>query len=229
MVTLRHHAILAVMIGATACSSPSPDDPAQEVADSETVEAAPRSPAPCRSEQLSCGRQRPVPSDGVHPFINEDMGLRAVFEKGSGVCLARSGDAARGFYAHYGAETDCSERGARPPAFIGLYASWNSSDYASLGEAVPDCRPLSPAVARNLEGETLAFPGILSLACQRQEQPGRIEIAVNALAGRRNGGDADGPPATLYTAILGTRPERLEEDLARFRTFLGNVRFEPLP
>src|SRR4051794_29279565 len=29
----------------------------------------------CPAEELSCGKQRPVRSDGVHRFVNRDMGL----------------------------------------------------------------------------------------------------------------------------------------------------------
>jgi hypothetical protein len=43
----------------------------------------------CPEERLSCGKQRPVVSDGVTRFRNEDLYLRAVFPSGEQVCFTR--------------------------------------------------------------------------------------------------------------------------------------------
>jgi hypothetical protein len=180
-------------------------------------------PPSCPAEQLSCGLQKPVLSNGVRAFVNEEMALRATFPAGSRVCLSRSGDAPRGFYAWYGtSEAGCPERGDIPASFMGLSAHWNAAFARSAEQAADPCRPLSGRVKRLLQGAALAIPGHRSLACARDGPEGRVEVTVYAL-----GGPADpdeGVPGVVYFAVLGSTPERLEQDLVRFRQFLRLVR-----
>lgn len=216
--------VLALIASATAltataaCSPPSP----------ETAEARPAAPArlpPCPAEQLSCGLQKPVRSDGVTPFENADMGLKAVFPEGSQVCLTRSGDAPRGFFASYAAgPAACEEPPRRPPRFITLNSAYNALAYPTLEAAAPDCRPLPDALRGRL-GAPLAFPGQRSLVCDTTTREGTIEVTVNAMTGRRSddGSPEARAPTTGYFAVFGTTPDHLDEDLARFRRVLATT------
>jgi hypothetical protein len=177
----------------------------------------------CPEEQLSCGRQRPVVSDGVRPFENEEMGLRAAFPAASQVCMGRSGDAARGFYAWYGRRIDLCEGPGEPPAFVGVGSSWNAADYRTLRRTAGDCQPLSPAMLTRFGGRGPRIPGHASLACQAARKGGGIEITVHAMAGRSGDAGPRAPPRALYWATLGTRAGRVVDDIAMFQAFLANL------
>lgn len=164
-------------------------------------------------------------SDGAHRFRNDEMGLSAVFPAGSRVCLARSGNAARGFYAWYGTdEPGCPERGDIRATYMSLSASFNSGFHRTLAEAVPNCRPPAGAIARQLAGVRLALPGHASLVCEERGDDARVEIAVQALAGEWPGEPREEAPFVLYRASLGTTPERLAQDLDMLRAFLATAR-----
>jgi hypothetical protein len=181
----------------------------------------------CPPEELSCGLQKPVLSDGVRRFENENYGLRMTFPRGSAVCMTRSGNAPHGFFAAYGSEPSCAERPERRPRFISVYAEFNALFYTSIAEALPDgCGPLSDAVRRQLESRELAFPGHRSATCQTPSGGGNVEISVYTLAGPW---DESGPPpavrsrSIVFSATLGTTPARLGADVARFREVLRSI------
>jgi hypothetical protein len=183
---------------------------------------------PCAAEQLSCGKQRPVLSDGVRRFENEELGLSVLFPRGSEVCLARSGDAPRGFFAVYPGG-GCEERPLRPPRAISVYGSYNALSEESVEAAAGDCGAVSPALRFALPAEGLAIPGEHSLMCQTPAADGAIELSVHALAGPWQDG-VDGRPRTrqmIFFAALITLPDRLDEDLARFRALLASIRINP--
>lgn len=198
-----------------------------------TPPAGTQSPSarPCPAEELSCGLQKPVISDGVRPFANENYGLRVTFPRGSAVCLTRSGDAPHGFFAVYRTEAGCAERPERPPTFISIYAEFNATFLRSLAEVVPsDCRPPSGAVRHRIGGWRPALPGLRSVACQTLSRDGAIEIAVYAMAGTWPDGDTPPEarsPYVIYTVTLGTTPAHIESDVARFREVLRSLRIRP--
>jgi hypothetical protein len=210
-----------LVIAALAGCSPDGGAPAQP-RQRASAPAAPRRVAPpCPPDHLSCGLQKPVRSDGIHRFVNGEMGVSAIFPPGSQVCLGRSGDAPRGFYAWYGARVQgCPERGDIPATAMGINTSFNALDYTSLRQAAMNCDPLSGKVRRR--GGTLGFPGHRSLACQDLHRDGVIEITVYAMAGRSEW--SPHAPEVIYFASLTTGPERLDRDLRMFRTFLGRLR-----
>jgi hypothetical protein len=176
---------------------------------------------------LSCGLQKPVRSDGIHRFVNGEMGVSAIFPPGSQVCLGRSGDAPRGFYAWYGATVQgCPERGDIPATAMGINTSFNALDYTSLRRAAMNCDPLSDKVRGRLDGGTFGIPGHRSLACQDLQNDGTIEITVYAMAGRSEW--SPHAPEVIYFASLTTGPERLDRDLRMFRTFLGRLHIGPI-
>jgi len=197
--------LLAICSAVAAMGGCSPGAPADKGANA----AAPRSrPAavepgkapPCTPEYLSCGMQTPIVSNGRRRFRNEEMGLSAVFPAGSRVCMSRSGDAARGFYAWYGTdETGCPERGDLPGAYMGIGSSFNAAFYPSLREAAgEDCRPPAGRVGRLLREAPLTIPGHRSLSCQRRGE--RIEISIYAMTGRWPRGFRETAPRMIYWA-----------------------------
>src|SRR5437763_5456851 len=114
----------------------------------------------CRAEELSCLKQHPIRSDGLHSFNNGDMGLSVVFPLGALVCMGRSGDAPRGFYAWLGVPTNCSERTPDDlPGYFGIYASYNSLEWTSPQQAFQSCKAISPQLSRRLRGTKFGFPG----------------------------------------------------------------------
>ncbi len=183
----------------------------------------------CPEDDLSCGRQRPVVSDGARPFEDANHYLTVTFPRGSQVCLTRSGPAPHGFFAIYGTPPDCGERPERPPRFISVYGEYNALFWTELGEArTEDCRPPSAATGRRLGSEPLQLTGFPSGVCERPSAPGTVELSVYALAGPwQTQGD---PPnlyryrAGLYYLTLGTTDAHFDEDLARFRRVLASVR-----
>jgi hypothetical protein len=193
--------------------------------DGQAIPAARPETAPCPARELSCGRQTPVISDGVRPFVNDDMGIAALFPRGSLVCLVRSGDAPRGFYARYGTiASGCSESGPRLPALMAIGASFNAQFHRTVREAVRDCTAILGPIQRRLGSDRLALPGHRSLACQQDRDGGQIEITVHALGESTPDERGTPVPAVHYWASLGTRRERLDADLAMFRAFLRQVR-----
>ncbi|WP_129794125.1 hypothetical protein [Sphingosinicella sp. CPCC 101087] len=165
-------------------------------------------------------------SDGARPFVNENMGLSVVFPQGSRVCMSRSGDAPRGFYARYGTgATGCPEgREDSPEASMGLNSSFNATFLATPAEVAGSCTPPDEAILQHFGADGLVFPGHRSLACQSIGKDGSIDLTVYALAGEWAGDPPEDVPHVVYRATLGTRPGRLEEDLRMFRTFLGQAR-----
>lgn len=228
----RHPAWIIAAIGwAVILGSCSASDPAQEnVATNRIAEVSVTNEdraEPCPPEQLSCGRQHPITSDGVTAFRNEEMGIAALFPAGSQVCMSRSGDAPRGFYARYGTdEPGCPERedGDARTTFMGIGSSFNPLFYRTLREAAgEDCQPPGDAVLRRLGRPPLAIAGHGSLVCQSMRPNGLIEISVYAMAGRWPDNDPEGVPYAIYWASLGTREDRLEQDVRMFRTFLNRL------
>jgi hypothetical protein len=154
------------------------------------------------------------------------MGLSAVFPAGSRVCLARSGDAARGFYALYGGVPGC--RAEDFGAAMSISSSFNSLFHTAVEQAAPDvCPPIGSDLER-AAGGPFAFPGHRSLTCANLDLRAPISISVYALAGEPAGGAPAGAPAVLYFATIMTRPGRAPQDLRMFRAFLATARIGTL-
>lgn len=222
MAAMRLWAILAAAaFVAMTGSEPRPSAPKA------TPPAGTPSAPPCPADELSCGLQRPVFSDGVRSFSNENYGVRMTFPRGSAVCMTRSGDAPHGFFAVYGADAGCSERPERPPRFISLYAEFNALFERSLAAVVPEtCGPLLESVRQRIGAKPLAFPNWRSVTCQEPSDADSIEIAVYTLAGpwQSSGEQPESRSrAVVYFAALGSTPAHIEEDLARFRVVLASI------
>lgn len=181
----------------------------------------------CPTEELSCGRQRPVRSDGVTRFRNEDMYLSAVFPAGDQVCMTRSGDTPRGFFAVYDAPPACPEPPQRSPRFIVLHSMFNATFHADVEDA-PDgaCAPVTAGTRRRLGGTTLAMPGFRAVLCEAPRDGGATEISLHFLGGPWQEGEMPGSRvrAVIYYFSFGTTPDHFDEDLARFRRVLASVR-----
>ncbi|HEX8191959.1 MAG TPA: hypothetical protein VF552_03585 [Allosphingosinicella sp.] len=194
----------------------------------ETAATAAARPRPCPADQLSCGRQRPVISDGRAPFANDEFGLRIVFPAGSHVCLTRSGDAPRGFFAIYEGPASCEEPPARPLRAVTVNLSWNALDHPTLEAALEGrCTAPSAQMLRQLGPRPLAIPGLESRLCEVARRGGGTELFVHSLLDIDPEREPDpGAPAAMIFAAFGTDPAHFGEDLARFRAILATVRFE---
>lgn len=189
---------------------------------------AARDAPPCPRDQLSCGFQQPVPSDGETVFVNEEFGLSVRFPRGSGVCMTRSGDAPRGFFAVYGIPPNCEERPARTPRAIVVNLSWNGPEYRSIEEAVRTCEPPPPATLRRLGDRPPALAGRTARVCETAGADGSREIVLHAMFPAPGRAAAPGdPPAILAFAAVSTVPAHAEEDFARFREVLASIRISP--
>jgi hypothetical protein len=217
-------AAAAVIVGC----SPRHETSAQDSAHLKPAPSRVAAAIPCSPDELSCGLQKPVVSDGKRRFINAEMSLGAVFPRGSRVCMTRSGDAARGFYAWYGVETvGCPERGDIQATRMTINSYWNATFYTSLRqvmEHMPNCTRTSGSLKRILRGSSLAIGTVPSRACARDGQNGAFEIDVYALAGRPLSDTLSRAESTIYVASLETSAERANRDLAMFQTFLRQLR-----
>ena len=221
MTGFRMLSIAAAFSAAVACDNierPYADDEGSAPALAQRLSSA----TACPAEQLSCGKQNPVLSDG-RPFMNEEMGLSVEFPRGSYVCLGRSGDAPRGFYTWFGVQTNCAEpENPDPPGYMSIHSHWNALERTSPADAPWwKCKPLSSDVRSRIRVADLAFSGHRSVVCEERKTPDQIEITVSALAGPSCGTRA---PAANYIATLGTRVTRLDDDLPRFASFLRDAK-----
>lgn len=141
--------------------------------------------------------------------------------------MARSGDAPRGFFMIEGPGPPCAERPGRPARSIAISSHFNALFHTRLDQLPGDCGALSAAVRRRLGPEGLAFPGHLSVACERGD-PGSdtIELVVYALAGpwQESGPGEPQSRKAVYFAAMGTTRAQLDADLARFRHVLASTR-----
>ena len=101
---------LSASLALAACSSgPVTKQPGPKPSPTPTASSQTRPPPDCPEEMLSCGKQKPVISNGVEPFDNENYEIRAYVPRGDRVCLSRSGEAPHGFYAAYETARPCEE------------------------------------------------------------------------------------------------------------------------
>jgi hypothetical protein len=155
------------------------------------------------------------------------MQISALFPAGSRVCLTRSGDTPRGFYAWYGIdEQGCPERGDRAATRMVINSTYNANFHTSLEEVhPPDCKPLDPVV-REATRQDLRLRGRRSQICQYTAPGGRLELLLTTFGGTQSDGFPRAPDI-VYNVNLETSRGRLERDLPMFRTFLANLRLAP--
>jgi hypothetical protein len=189
------------------------------------VAPAPASVSDCPPEELSCGLQQPVTASAGQVFVNHEMGLSATFPASSRVCVTRSGNAARGFYALYGLDRQgCPERGDVAAARMAINSMFNAAEHRSLMALADDCRSLPPAQERTLQSRTLRLDGHPTLTCLEVGHHGWVEITVYALAGQQPDSLDQTLARTIYMATLVSRAERFDHDLPMFMTFLDGLR-----
>jgi hypothetical protein len=149
------------------------------------------------------------------------MKISAVFPRGSQVCMSRSGDSPRGFYASYGKNGGkCREDRLSADASMGIGSVGAAYMDHPLLDIAAHCRPLSAHILTIPSGDSLTLLGGKSLTCQETKQDGSILITVHTLADSTDPAD-QGP---LYWATLSTKPDRMSDDIAMFRRFLESLK-----
>jgi hypothetical protein len=107
-----------------------------------------------------------------------------------------------------------------------VHASYNALSWPTP-EVVVDklCEPIE---RHAWVPKGLSIKGKHVVACRYDSDDRWIEITLVAQGGKRPAAEHDATPLVNYMVTLGTRPERLAGDLARFRAFLRTVRlFQP--
>lgn len=208
-----HRHELAFTLGAFSLALGSCAQPADVEQNPQTT--SPATPLACPAEQLSCGKQAPIVAETGQVFVNEEMSITTRFEAGERVCLARSGDAMRGFYTFNGpAGTFCE---SPSPRGIGIGSFYNAVFARSLDLELEACG--APPMTEATMLARIGWPGrrFLTLLCYNHEQDGSEIWVIHALARPRS-------PKTVgqiqYSAHLQTDPAHREIDLERFRRFL---------
>jgi hypothetical protein len=215
---VRGFLALLLLLPAAIGRSAEPDVPAAE---------RQREAPDCPNWQLSCGKQKPVRSNGKDPFVNEDMQIRATFASGSEVCLTRSGDAARGFFVLLEPTRNrCSENPDRK-SYFAIDSNFNSSFHKTLIETTyRGCDPLPTAILAHASVRDFTIPHHRVLVCRDKASSG-IGMVVYAVGGGTMDSGEGLVEAIEYRATLGTTEQRAEQDVAAFRQFLGSLELGP--
>lgn len=214
-------AALCSAAGACAPSSEEQGDPQGRSAPIKTAKAD--KIMPCPETSLSCGQQQPIISDGARPFINEEMGIRAIFPRGDRICLSRSGDAARGFYADYREVGRACSEDQQQGRTMGISSSFNAAEYSSVRQFVTDCRPLSQNVRGYLKGGQLQFPDRSTLVCQ-ENRNGAVVIIAHTLT--QDGAGETPVPSVHYWATLRSTQDSVAKDVPMFEQFLASLKIQ---
>jgi hypothetical protein len=160
---------------------------------------------------------------------NDEYGIWAFFPRGAVVCEARSWEHPIGFYTFLGEPRECGYPYDPPVArFVQVFAGYNTF-FAPTPEGHLPC-PDGPLPADvNVELRGLVLQSMDSFTCASAEENGRIVVGVSGMGGGPNI-QGPGEPQTesvLYSALLSTRAEHLDEDLDLFRDFVRRLRFFP--
>jgi hypothetical protein len=187
------------------------------------AEARQTSSNDCPAEELSCGKQKPVRSNGRDPFVNDDMQIRATFASGSEVCLTRSGDVPRGFFVLLEPMANpCTENPDRK-SFLAIDSNYNSIDHRTLLEAAfGDCDPLPAAIRAHVSKRDFSIPHHRILVCGESVSTG-IGLTVYAMGGGMADSGEYMTQRIEYRATLATTEQRAKADLAVFREFLSSL------
>ena len=211
-------ALLGILL--TACGSPG-------------AREAERPPTVVHQENRSTASRSPG-SSATAPEMdqfkaNDEYGIWAFFPRGAVVCEARSWQHPIGFYTFLGETRECGHPYDPPVArFVQVFAGYNAFSAPTPKDHMP-CPDGQLPADLNVELSGLVLQSMDSFTCASAEGHGRITVAVSAMGGGPNIA-GPGEPRTervLYSALLSTRAEHLDEDLSLFRDFVRRLRFFP--
>jgi|GEM_PF-5597592 len=173
---------------------------------------------PCPAEQMRCGMEQPVVTDG-RVFRDARLGLAAAFPAGMPVCKSWTefSDEPLGFHAMYRpADIPCENTDQSRTLGLEIVTAGTSRETLP-----PDCRPLPPASLQAFGGHVPSLPGHRSHICQ-ETATDQIAIVVRTHASlpQANGQEK----ATIYEAYLVTTEADLAEDARVFEAFLQTAK-----
>jgi hypothetical protein len=174
---------------------------------------------------LPCFLGPAVAAEAPRVHRNVEYGIEARFPVGSRVCEARSGDHPIGFYAWLGRQTDCGVAMPRSMGAMNITANYNAA-FETSPSVLLECRNDSVPRGSRVDLRGLALPGIRSTKCAVRRGDGSLEIFVAAQGGNWGGrvrSSEARAPLINYYAVLRTRPERAQRDMATFRRFLSQI------
>lgn len=156
---------------------------------------------------------------------NREFGFSAKVPPGAVSCVVRNpgGGHRHGFSILLNPDARGCES-SRKQSYIGLYGDYNVLNYKT---PVPWLRLLCPHAQRSSETKDvlrLAFPANESVACEKKEKDGWIDVFIVAQAGKWPDARTSNIPYITYTAQLHTRRARFREDMRTFKRFLAGVK-----
>jgi hypothetical protein len=174
----------------------------------------------CPPDQIQCGMEQPVVSDGRRVFRNEKMGVAATFPASRPVCTSRGkDDHPRGFYAMMRApDMPCDV--LDDSRLMGVEVAQSGRSGCASLDAQSLLRPLTPGTAR-LFRTPPKLGGAAAVACEAHRDDD-IQISIFAFAPPP--ADPGGSPGTLYEGYMVTTRAHLAEDVRSFEHFLEGVR-----
>lgn len=156
---------------------------------------------------------------------NREFGFSARVPPGAVSCVARNpgGGHRHGFsFLLNSASQGCNSSRKQP--YVGVYGNYNILNYKT---PMPWLRLLCPQAQRSSKTKDvlrLAFPANESVACEKKEKDGWIDVFVVAQAGKWPDARTSNIPYITYTAQLHTRRARFREDMRTFKRFLAEVK-----
>lgn len=158
---------------------------------------------------------------------NDEFGFEVMFPHGGEVCIARSGDHPRGFYAWYGStEPACNTTHIDPSATVlGIYARYNTDfDDASSGRNELSCRDGSENVTDSPEFHGISIPRRAFVLCLARDRFDGVKLEI--MTSYRPITYDDGELSNIiYYVYMTSNEDLFERNLDKFRYFVSSIRF----
>jgi hypothetical protein len=153
-----------------------------------------------------------------------EYGFSATVPSGMAVCVGRSGTHVHGVGSVLaGQSCENSDRGAS----FSLWADYNAAfeeDAVSVLRLRSGCENSGLGVGEWAD----AISALPTAFCRVDQSDGSVEVLLVAQAGRWPATSDTQTPYINYTAALNSSRERIEKDLAVFKSFLASVRIRPV-
>lgn len=163
------------------------------------------------------------------PYHNPRYGLALSAPRGHTLCVDGPPRPNRGAFLLLSTPGACPAVVPLDALYIAVSGSYNALEYKTLKETVDKRCPKE--AARTYDSKDLHFSGTPSATCRYNDRQGHARIDVFAFRKERKDKRLGHSPDDwiLFEASLVTVPQRLQQDLAVFKTVLDGARFSPAP